>query len=79
MFFFEAPIGTTLMYEGKCIVKLTNQYFNIRPYRNGRGNRMVNAMYETTGELLYLADGLSLMKAKNAQQPVRGHVRDVDR
>ena len=48
--FGEAPVGTAFVSGSRRIVKVTNQYFNIRPHSDGR-SRMVNAIYEDTGEL----------------------------
>ena len=50
--FSEVEVGAKIIYKGDIVVKITQSYFVIHPYKNGAQSRMVNAMIEKTGKLL---------------------------
>jgi hypothetical protein len=56
--FGDLPVGSVVTFEDKRTVKITNTYFNIRPYENGAQSKMINAMIEKTGELIHVPQGL---------------------
>ena len=56
--FADLPVGWVVVYKDKPTVKISNLYFNIRPHENGSQNKMINAMVEKTGELIYVPNGL---------------------
>ena len=56
--FSDLPVGAVVTYKNERTVRIAKMYFNIRPFKNGTQNRMVNAMIEETGELLYVPEGL---------------------
>lgn len=58
LLFSELEVGEIFEFQGKRIVKISDEYFLIRPNKNGAGSRMVNAMIEETGELTKIDNGL---------------------